>query len=122
RNQMPERSMRFDKAHSMSVDSGDLIKCANLVGDEVHQLVLTERNVAAAKAPKVGVSRMRTNGDALLLGCTADRTHDARVPGMEATGEVGAGYHLKHRVVIGATIGTKTLAHVAIEIDRPVHR
>ncbi|EGE60702.1 hypothetical protein RHECNPAF_1360083 [Rhizobium etli CNPAF512] len=109
--------MEADMGDGDPLGSGNRHQRAELVEHLPAQLVRPERYFAPAEAQPVRQAGMGADADAVLFCQPHHAPHRIRVAAVETAGDIGRGDDLHHRFVVAQPIGTKSFAHVGIQID-----
>ena len=109
--------MRLQVRHRSPAGPGDAVEGGELVQDVVGELGRRDVDEPAAEPGEVAVGDLGADGDPGLDGAGTDPTHDRRVAGVEAAGDVRAGHDAEQGLVVPQPPDSEPLTQVGIEID-----
>src|SRR5262249_23655844 len=104
--------MWLDVGDAMARVARKRLRSANLIGNDPFDLAGREGHPAATKPPEVRKSRMGADRNPTLLREPECMRHDLGIASVETARDVGRGDDGQHRVVIAATIVSKSLAKI----------
>ena len=113
-----QRPVRLDVGDAGAGDLGEGIERAELVEHDIAQLVGVDVDEAPTEARQVGVADLGADRHAPVGRRLAHPSQRRRVAGVGATGDVGAGDDVEHRLVVAETPHAERLTEIAVEVDR----
>ena len=109
--------MRLDVLEPDAFAFGDAGQRADLVDDQVLDLLRAQLHLAAAEAQQVGVAGMGADRDPVGARQPHGAPHRPRVAGVPAAGDVGRRHHRHQQRVLAHRPGAERLAQVGVQVD-----
>src|SRR5688572_12241367 len=94
---------------------------ADLVGDDVFEMLRVHVDAAAAETPEIVESGMRADADPLLFRALDDATHRDGISGVKTARDARRANDFQNGVVVADVIGAVSLAHVRVQVHRYRH-
>ena len=113
--------MRLDVADAQAGIGRHRLQRADLIGDEVLHLGRLQMHRPAPEALQVGEAGVRPDAHTCRLRGEHETVHHARIPGVEAAGDVGRGDELEELGVVADLVGAEAFGHIAIDVDASRH-
>src|ERR1700730_1356448 len=112
RSPVVQRAVRLYVGQLCPFRSAHVSQRTDLVSHMARYLFRRNAKRAPAETGHVGIRRVRANCDTPKRCRSHCVSHCRRVPGVEATGDVGGGYEVKQRLVLRGAGATKALPQV----------